>query len=295
MGSFFGHALPGTFFIMFATWWTIQAFRQYFHSMMKHGAPFQSSPTFTVVIRGKPRNVEAITVAVMTSLGIFVELVAASIKGGHFVGAANFQHSTMYFFFGLVGVLSLLLPWLKLFPNHIDVVYLCLALAYAVEGLLFKFHLYGRQGTDVLIHTLLVYSVVGGAISTLVEMRYRESVLPVLGRSFFTLVQGTWFWQAGFLLFNPFSDHAWGGGQDHHSDGEEHMDHEYLMLITCAFIWHMAAVLLLMLATGVFIGCFYRRRGQLDSSKTFEMERQYGGSNGYTVLDVAEETLLGEE
>ena len=30
MGSFEGHALPGSFFIVFSLWWTVQMFRRYF-------------------------------------------------------------------------------------------------------------------------------------------------------------------------------------------------------------------------------------------------------------------------
>ena len=181
----------------------------------------------------------------------------------------------------MVGVVSLVLPKLNIFPNHHDITYVFVITAYTVEALLFKFHLYGRESVDVLVHTLLLYSVYGCVIATAAEMRNRESILAVMGRAFFTMLQGTWFWQAGFILFPPLS-HPWGGADSH-----EGHDHEYMMIITCAFIWHMAAILLLMLAVGSFIGCYYKRRGLLDGSKSFEMEgRKYPSSQGYTVLDV---------
>jgi hypothetical protein len=34
-------------------------------------------------------------------------------------------------------------------------------------------------------------------------MKYRHNILAALSRTYFFLVQGTWFWQVGFILYNP--------------------------------------------------------------------------------------------
>jgi hypothetical protein len=46
MGSFGGHALPGSFFIIVGLYWTVQFYRKLFKSMRKGGTPFYATVTF---------------------------------------------------------------------------------------------------------------------------------------------------------------------------------------------------------------------------------------------------------
>ena len=77
--------------------------------------------------------------------------------------------------------------------------FLCNAVAFVSEFLLFQFHLLNQKELDTLIHTLLLYAIGACVISMLLELRYRESALASFARAYFTLLQGTWFWQVGVI------------------------------------------------------------------------------------------------
>lgn len=128
-------------------------------------------------------------------------------------------------------------------PLPKDAEYLIGALSFIVEAVLFMFHLHGRTQFDVLIHTLLLYVIYGNIIVTIVEMRYRNSITVSLARSYLILLQGTWFWQAGFLLYNPLP-----GAIPWHDN-----DHNEIMVVTMMFAWHMAAIFIIMMIIGSLV------------------------------------------
>ncbi|XP_070383483.1 transmembrane protein 45B-like isoform X3 [Dermacentor albipictus] len=136
------------------------------------------------------------------------------------------------------------------FPPYTD--YAVLLLAVTVEGLLFHFHLHGRAQLDVLVHTLLVYTIAAEAACILVEMCRPRSVLASLGRACFCLLQATWFWQIGFILYSPLPEHPpW----DVHS-------HSDMMLAASVFTWHIVAVLAYLGALGAVAWAVNRTCGR---------------------------------
>ena len=246
-------------------------------------------------------DVEAVVGCIMCGIGILVELVLApAIRGHGVMGMNNMQHGTMYFFFGLVCVISLVSARFRILPNSEDILYISLALAYITEATLFKFHLFGRQDVDILLHTLLLYTMYGAIVSTLLEMVYRHNMLLAQSRAFFTILQGTWFWQAGFYLYNPFRGDAWGGPFDSH-DATEAMPmpkHKLMMFITCSFAWHMGAIFILVLVIGAVIGWRYKRRGDIDP--TCLSPNRYLSRAGYSQLghndeEDEDEQIWGED
>ena len=108
MGTFGGHALPGSFFVVFGVWWTIQMFRRYFASRRKPGASsFKSSVTFPMDCcrRCGPAWLrrwewEGFFKVLFTIVGFLGEVITAT-HGGRFLYMGNGQHATMFFFFGL--------------------------------------------------------------------------------------------------------------------------------------------------------------------------------------------------
>ena len=106
MGTFGGHALPGSFFVVFAVWWTIQMFRRYFTSRVKSGVQFKSSVTFPVDFIGcgpvalRRWEWEGFFKVFFTLVGFLGEVITAT-EGGQFIHLGNGQHATMFFFFGL--------------------------------------------------------------------------------------------------------------------------------------------------------------------------------------------------
>ncbi|XP_046581646.1 transmembrane protein 45B-like [Haliotis rubra] len=248
MGSFGGHALPGSFFILFAIWYTVQSFRRYFQCR-ENGARFTSTVTFPCSClcgRFKHWPVESMIKLFFIAVGLTVE-ISAGFVDGKFRSIVNGQHATMFFFFGITGLIDILVHCRAPLPPDTD--YISNAIAFGVEALLFNFHLYGRTPLDVLVHVLLLYVILASIVCVFVEMRYRHNLLSPLGRAYLMLMQGTWFWQVGFILYPPLDGAKWNEN-----------DHGQLMLATMYFTWHGGVNFILMLLIGAVIACHYRRR-----------------------------------
>ena len=282
MGTFAGHAIPGSFFLIFALWWTLQIFRRYYGSLLKNGPKFQSSVTFQCAClpgRLKYWEIEGFLKIFFCAVGITGELITAFDDEGNFAYIGNGQHATMFSFFAFSGVIDILVN--QNFPLPKGIEYIVSIAAFTAEAFLFKFHLEGRDGLDILLHTLLLYTIIATIMTGIAEVRYRDSVLVALCRTFFVFVQGTWFWQVGWILYPPTS-----GGKPWQPD-----DHQEKLLATMIFVWHMAVALVTMLTIGGIVGCVYRRRhGPFDLFQNpydaLEMHLVQKNSNGHTVINL---------
>ena len=281
MGRFLGHVLPGVLFVFVGVWWTIQIFRRFYKNFFK-GKNFGTSPgyygtvTFSVHTTWCSLDLESFSMLFGCALGFLVETIGAVIKTHH-IGTGNIQYATMYFFFGMTSLSAVLLPKLKVIPRCDDVVYLMLCLSFVVEGLLFKFHLFGRDDLDVVLHTLLVYTIFACATVTLLEFTNRNSIWPPLARAFFTWLQGTWFCQVAFIPFPPLTN-PWG---NHHHESEQHSRDIQgpLMSIMCVYAWHMAVISILMIICSLCIGCFYRKKGWIDEEALMDKHHALRSEN----------------
>ncbi|KAK3103415.1 hypothetical protein FSP39_019039 [Pinctada imbricata] len=271
MGTFGGHALPGSFFIIFALWWTIQMFYQHFLSIRRK-SQFRSTVTYPPsCLCGKVRKwpIEAIVKLVFVLVGFSLEIITGSINGKFFV-LGNGQHATMFFFFGMSAGIDLLLHYkVSCIPKDLD--YIALLLAVSIEGLLFHFHLHGRNELDVRLHTFLIYTIVLNMLAICFEIRFRHSLLAALGRAYCFFLQGTWFWQIGFILYNP----------DPNAEKWKGDDHDELMIATMFFTWHVGAVFLIMLVIGGVEACFLKHYNNFDKDEAFEILIK-SDSNGHT-------------
>lgn len=279
MGSFLGHALPGTFFIFFAFWWMINMYWRYFNTRRRN-TQFSSSATFSCsCCCGKLKDwpTEAYLKIFCILIGCIVEISAALFGHDENGYENNAQHATMFFMFGLTGVVDILLHYKAPIPPETD--YVSIAIAVASEGLLFKFHLHGRKDLDVLVHTLLVYALVASTASVLIEMKYRHNIMAALSRPYFTLAQGTWFWQAGWILYPPF---PWSFQWDQE-------DHGQIMIATTIFIWHLAVAFLIMLGVGGIVACVHRRHFPSRPGDSVAMKRlinsESSGEAGVRLVD----------
>lgn len=156
-------------------------------------------------------------------------------SNGAWVKLMNWQHSTMYLFFGIAGVALVASTAIRLVPTGVD--RLCLSIALFVEGFLFYYHVHMRPHLDAHIHTLLLVAVFGGSLCSMLEVFMRHNIiLELVGAGLFIL-QGTWFYQIGFVLF-PLSGPQWAL--------EEHGN---VMFVTMCFCWHLAVAMLLVTST----------------------------------------------
>jgi hypothetical protein len=243
MGSFGGHALPGGFFIAFSIYWSFMFYRRLFASMRKGAPPFRATVTFRLDGCGRRcANIEweGVLKIFFTLVGFAGEVITAH-HGGRFTHTANGQHATMFFFFGLSGVVDILAQrGSPLLPRGSS--YFFGLLAFAVEAVLFAFHLHGRTTMDVLVHTLLIYVLYASIVIIALEAYFRNAIL-VFARILIVMVQGTWFWQVGFILYLPMP------GSDHWDEE----DHGQMMIIVMMFCWHIAACLTVMLTIGAVV------------------------------------------
>ena len=302
MGTLGGHLLPGTFFILFALWWSFITAIRYVQMKMK--SPFKKNglvgykTTVTMPCiclpcgRLKRAPVESYVKLFFAAVGLAGELITGfrnedvqvqnwpydgpttvpttvhvhnhamhdmhnmsrrsvvdAPPGYHlerrwWIIESNTQHSTMYSAFIFGAIIEIMVYHKVDLPKFIDYVYGILG--YSVECFLFAFHLHGRDILDVHVHTLLVIAILGCIIFAILETIYADQILLTYGRIAFTLLQGTWFWQVGFVLYPPTENPAY------HWDLN---DHNNVMTITMIYCWHLMLIML-----GLIIELFIIKR-----------------------------------
>ncbi|CAL1593474.1 unnamed protein product [Knipowitschia caucasica] len=234
MGSFPGHALPGSFFLCVGLWWGVKS--SLWHLTRKN----KSSGSTRLPSRVTQRRLEIIESSVILFLSV-VGMVAEQFANSgpqlqlydaerHWKDLMNWQHCTMYLFFGFAAAVSLIVHSSAAAPLPLDRLVLCLA--FFNEGFLFLYHLHGRSLLDVTLHQLLLYPVFAQALVAFLEVFHRGNVILELMRSALTVLQGSWFWQIGSVLYPPWGPH-W--DQD---------DHSSVMFVVMCFSWHLMVSLL---------------------------------------------------
>lgn len=251
MGSFKGHALPGSFFLMVGLWWSAK------YSLWHVTRRNKNIGSTRLSSRASQRRLEIIescVILVFSFVGILAEQFAANGPAlqlydsveNHWKDMMNWQHATMYLFFGLVGAVSLIIHTTEAAPLPLD--RLMLGLAFFNEGFLFLYHLHGRTMLDVTVHQLLLYAVFGQAVIAFLEVFHRGNIILELLRSTLTILQGSWFWQIGFVLYPPRGP-EW-----------DMKDHSNVMFITICFSWHLAFGLLIVGVIYSTVSCVVRSR-----------------------------------
>jgi len=272
MGSFMGHAIPGSFFIIFSSWWMVSIFRRYFESKFSKKKFHNSSSYRCQCIPNLP--FEAFIKLFLISVGIAGEVVTG-FRNWKFVHIGNGQHITMYAFFIFNAAADIVYFYSPgLLPEHLD--YLSAAMAFSVQGILFSWHLHGREMIDVQVHTFLFYAIVLTVIFTMLEAFNRDKAMYGLGRALGTLVQGTWFWQIGFSIHNPLGESV------------ENSHHE-MMMMTMKFCWHIGANIVYMGIAGMFV--YYSVKRQYPDV-IIQSRNIRGETVCLSISDTEEETLL---
>ena len=251
---------------------------RYFNARRRN-SQFISTATFSCRCccgRLKDWPMEAYVKILFTAIGCFVEIGAAVFLFDENGYENNAQHATMFFMFGLSGIVDILQHYKAPVPPNMD--YISLALATTSEGLLFAFHTHGRKDLDILVHTLLVYVLIANTAAILIEMKYRHSIMAALSRPYFILLQGTWFWQTGWILYPPF---PWSFEWDQENHGQ-------MMVATTIFIWHLAVDFLIMLGVGAIVSFIQKRYYPSLPGDSVAMKRLINsGSNGETGYSLA--------
>ncbi|KAJ8266609.1 hypothetical protein GJAV_G00132450 [Gymnothorax javanicus] len=256
MANFKGHALPGSFFLLFGLWWSVKyPFRQCWRQGKLVGLRKEPQAFYRIEF------VEGVLKIFFAFVGIMAEQFVPDGPHAHlyttesWVKLMNWQHSTMYLFYGISGIVDVLTMSNLPIPLGLD--RLALSLALFVEGFLFYFHLHGRTPLDVHVHSLLLVAVFGGAATTFLEVFLRGQRVLEVFRSSLAILQGSWFYQIGFVLY-PLSGPKW-----------DETKHENMMFITMCFCWHYAVVLLI---TGFNYSLVYVAVRRCTGSHKMDME-----------------------
>jgi len=252
MGSLPGHLVPGTIFIIIGLWWMYSSWLRYFICRQRR-RPYYVTGSFPLHCCG-PRvaklPVEAFFVIFGTTVGILIELIAGfnrtfdpqTKRMTFYEGANNLQHFGMYFMFFLAGIIELLLHYNFPLPKYLSMVVGCLA--FSAEALLFYFHGHARDPVEIQIHVFLVLAICATVVCGVFEIiQEGKQVYATLIRAYCTVLQGSWFYTAGFFLYSPFHDHY---------DQSKDLDpHRTSMLIAYYFVLQMAITLILLLILSI--------------------------------------------
>nr|XP_020444671.1 transmembrane protein 45B-like isoform X1 [Monopterus albus] len=242
MAKFEGHVLPGTFVLIYGFCLTVKHVLQHLWRTHQPKGQQNMPPFFK-----RTDYAEGGFLIIAAFVGITVEWFVVDgphvyfYRNGSWV---NLQHSTMYLFFGISGIAMVASTRCKLVPTGVD--RLALSLALFVEGFLFYYHVHNRPLLDAHIHKLVLVPVFGGSASTMLEVFIRDNIILELLRACLFILQGSWFYQIGFVLY-PLRGPAWDS-----NDGN-------VMFITVCFCWHLAVALLLVACTYIVVWSTVRR------------------------------------
>nr|XP_005999566.1 PREDICTED: transmembrane protein 45B-like [Latimeria chalumnae]XP_005999567.1 PREDICTED: transmembrane protein 45B-like [Latimeria chalumnae] len=236
MGNFKGHALPGSFFLLFGLWWSVKFPLRYVCRKKKNACYIATGVGYR-----RLEITEGIVKAAFALIGMVAEqfvpdgphLKLYNYEEQQWDHLMNWQHATMYLFYGISGVMDILVHTTSAVPVAMD--RLLLSVAVFVEGFLFYYHVHGRVMLDVHVHQLLLVAIFGAAVCIFLEIFFRGNIALELLRTSLCILQGSWFWQIGFVLYPPNGRPEW-----------NQMDHNNMMFLTMCYCWHFAFALLIL-------------------------------------------------
>ncbi|CAJ2636062.1 transmembrane protein 45B-like [Trifolium pratense] len=206
MGSFIGHILPGTLFLLVGVW-------HIWSSVVR----YVSNPkTFRVCVwnpvpgfDGKFKHLELYVISIGAFIDLCVELlIATQLK--FFVGGIlnstylnNFEHSGMLLMFFIFGVVTLLSEKTRYVPLPEGALCLIAGTAFTAEYLLFNFHSTTHKGLEGYYHVLLAF-LIGLCVLSSIAGALLPTSFPVdLCKGIGITLQGIWFYQTAFVLYGP--------------------------------------------------------------------------------------------
>ncbi|XP_060028185.1 transmembrane protein 45A isoform X2 [Erinaceus europaeus] len=251
MGSFRGHAIPGTFFIVMGMWWSTKNFLKYACRKHKRASYVGSKALFQRI-----EISEGIIIILMALTGMLGEQFTTGgprftlydYKESRWTQLTSWHHWTMYFFFGLLGTTNILCYTVSSLPASLTK--LMLSNALFVEAFIFYNHTHGREMLDIFVHQLLFLVILLAAVVAFMQLFVRTHIVTLdLLLSSLVLFQGTWFWQVGFVLYPPRGGPAW-----------NQMEHENIMFLSICFCWHYAVSLVITGVDYIFVTWLVKTR-----------------------------------
>ncbi|KAK9803119.1 hypothetical protein WJX73_006959 [Symbiochloris irregularis] len=284
-GTWEGHVLPGSFFLIWSTWWLFSNFRLYLRSSTKFPYISRSWYEWPWWVRSVP--LEPLFKVVFPFIGINMELWAGHVSyrrlhddlGRFQLGnMQDWQHSAMYAAFMVSGIVDLIGHYCHaVLPTGTEHGFLGAALL--VEGILFAFHLKGTA-LDWNLHFLLVLVIMLAAIVTWAEIAQPCSVLMSTLRAQLVMLQGVWFCQIAQILFRPNA--AW--DPNYHGSG---------MFVPVVFCMWLLAVLFSTLLVFVAAKLWFRRKAQSRKAGRVSDEETITLNGHHKEIEMLEDVVPG--
>ncbi|XP_021065533.1 transmembrane protein 45A [Mus pahari] len=233
MGSFKGHALPGSFFFTMGVWWTMKNILKSVYKRQTRTCYLNSKSLLR-----RTEIWEGVVVLLMSLTGIVGEQFISGgpalilYKDGQWNQILGWHHTTMYLFFGLQGITQIICFTTNALPLSLSK--LMLSIAIFVETFMFYNHTHGREMIDIFVHQLLVFVSIFAALVAFLEFLIKNNPLLELLRCSLLMLQGTWFWQIAFVLYPPKGSATWNLSDIHNK-----------MFLSMCFCWHYASIIIL--------------------------------------------------
>ncbi|XP_010538392.1 PREDICTED: transmembrane protein 45A [Tarenaya hassleriana] len=206
MGSFKGHALPGTLFLVVGVWHIWSSVVRYISNPSSFRVRvWNPVPGFN----GKLKYLELYVVAIGAFIDMCIELLYSTHLKFFVNGVLNpshmndFEHSGMLLMFFIFGVVSLVSEKTRLLPLKQEALCLIAATAFTAEYILFFFHSTSHKGLEGYYHLLLVLLIGLCVISSMAGSLFPTSFPLDLCNGIAITLQGLWFYQTAFTLYGP--------------------------------------------------------------------------------------------
>ncbi|XP_062995578.1 transmembrane protein 45B-like [Elgaria multicarinata webbii] len=271
MGTFHGHMLPGGIFLLLGFVWAVKYSLKFFSQNSKPA--LQRKSCFN-----RLEFVEWGVIVIASFIGIITEQFNSGTyfqvyneEDHKWVNLSAWQHTTVFLFFLIAGMMGLLQQCKLQIPLGLD--YLLLSVAFFTEGMLFYFHTDRHSLMDQHIHAMILVPTFGCAFCLLLEVHFRNHLILELLRTSMLLTQGTWLWQISFVLYPHWGASNW-----------DENDHESITFINMALCWHFAAVVLILSIIYGIVYCVFKRQERKFRETAIEIQQFNQDKKSYTAL-----------